>query len=96
MPQYLVVHDGGWAEIETAETPEQARQKFIKECRAMCDRTDDCFDAKEGNTEREAFDAGIGTITVKDLSKERSEYCVCGVHESEHLLCGCGEWERAG
>lgn len=20
--------------------------------------------------------------------------CVCGVHRSEHLLCGCGEWER--
>ena len=22
--------------------------------------------------------------------------CVCGVHRSEHLLCGCGEWELGG
>ncbi len=83
MPSYLVSNTAGWAEIEEAESPEKARRQFVVGCREVF----------LDNDEAQRFYAS--PITVKDLSKERSEYCVCGVHESEHLLCGCGEWERA-
>lgn len=30
----------------------------------------------------------------EETTEDDDPQCVCGVHRSEHALCGCGEWER--
>lgn len=32
---------------------------------------------------------------MPDGITDDDDRCLCGVHRSEHQLCGCGEWERA-
>lgn len=81
MPLFQVVSSDGRAEIEEAADEHEARRDFIRLVREL----------DESEEDKDAFERA--TITVKEYRPDDG-YCVCGTHISEHLLCGCGEFER--